>query len=307
MKKIVYIAVLVMGLLAEGRAQQLPQYTQYMLNDFPMNPAIAGRSDYWEAKSNNRYQWQGITDAPRTYILSMQGPFKNLKMGIGGTLFTDIVGPTRRTGFNLAYAYHLKINSEYKLSMGLNAGILQFAVDGSKIYPHDVGDPILSPNYQSALAPDLGAGLYFYSDKLYVSVAFAQIYQANLKFFTYQQSKNSNLAIHMYSLAGYKWWINEDFMLEPAVMIKMVDPVQYKIPVKAELGLRFSYQNKVWIGANYRTKDAVTAMVGYMFNNWLMFGYSYDYTTTNLRKYNSGTHEVMLGLRFSPPKKQEEK
>jgi len=303
-----YITTVVIAVSAgQLFAQQLPQYTQYMFNDFVMNPAIAGRSNYWEAKSNNRYQWVGITDAPRTYILSMQGPFKNLKMGIGGTLFTDIVGPTRRTGLNLAYAYHLKINDEYKLSMGLNAGILQYAVDGSKIYPHDMGDPILSPNYQSALAPDLGAGLYFYSDKLYVSLGFPQIYQANLKFFTYQTTKNSTLAIHFYGLAGYKWNINEDFMLEPAVMIKMVDPVQYKIPVKADLGLKFSYQNKIWIGANYRTKDAVTAMIGYMFNNWLMFGYSYDYTTTNLRGYNTGTHEVMLGLRFSPPKNKTEK
>src|ERR1700739_5094595 len=83
-------------------SQQLPQYTQYMFNDFVLNPAIAGRNDYWEAKSNNRYQWVGIPDAPRTYMLSMQGPFKSLKMGIGGTIYTDIVGPTRRTGINLA-------------------------------------------------------------------------------------------------------------------------------------------------------------------------------------------------------------
>lgn len=309
MKKIVtYLtALLVLVFISQGYAQQLPQYTQYMFNDFVMNPAIAGRNNYWEAKSNNRYQWVGITDAPRTYILSLQGPFKNLKMGIGGTIFTDIVGPTRRTGMNMAYAYHMKLNETYKLSLGINAGILQYSVDGSKIYPHDMGDPILSPNYQSALAPDLGAGLYFYSSKLYVSLGFPQIYQANLKFFTYQQTKNSTLAMHFYGLAGYKFNLGEDFILEPAVLVKMVDPVQYHIPLKADLGLKLSYQNKVWIGANYRTKDAVTAMIGYMFKSWLMFGYSYDYSTTHLRNYNSGTHEVMLGMRFMPPKKKEEK
>ena len=309
MKKIFGNSIIVLTVLAAGQsfAQQLPQYTQYMFNDFVMNPAIAGRADYWEAKSNNRYQWVGITDAPRTYILSLQGPFKNLKMGMGGTLFTDIVGPTRRTGLNLAYAYHIKLNSEYKLSFGLNAGILQYSVDGSKIYPHDVGDPILSPNYQSALAPDLGAGIYLYSKKLYVSLSFPQIYQANMKFFTYQTTKNSTLAIHFYGLAGYKINIGEDFVLEPAVLIKMTDPVQYNIPVKADAGLKFSYQNKIWIGANYRSNDAISAMLGYMYNNWLMLGYSYDYSTTHLRGYNSGTHEIMLGLRFTPPKKKEEK
>jgi type IX secretion system PorP/SprF family membrane protein len=308
MKKIFkHILVLMVAFAGKGYAQQLPQYSQYMFNDFVMNPAIAGRANYWEAKSNNRYQWQGITDAPRTYILSLQGPFKNLKMGIGGTIFTDIVGPTRRTGLNLAYAYHLKINSQYKLSLGINGGILQYAVDGSKITPHDAGDPVLSPNYQSALVPDIGAGAYFYSDKLYVSLGFPQVYTANLKFFNDQTTKNSTLAIHFYGLAGYKWNISQDFILEPAVLVKMVDPVQYAIPVKTDLGLKLSFQNKVWIGANYRTKDAVSALVGYMFNNWLMFGYSYDYSITHLRAYNSGTHEVMLGLRFSPPKKKAEK
>lgn len=304
-RNIALVSVLVCAL--QGVAQQLPQYTQYMLNDFVMNPAVAGRNNYWEAKSNNRYQWVGITDAPRTYMLSLQGPFKNLKMGMGGTLFTDIVGPTRRTGLNLAYAYHLKLNADYKLSFGINAGILQYAVDGSKIYPHDVGDPILSPNYQSALAPDIGAGVYFYSSKFYVSLGFPQIYTANLKFFTYQTTKNSTLAIHFYGLTGYKWQINNDFMLEPTALVKMVDPVQYHIPVKVDLGAKLTFQNKVWIGANYRTKDAVTALIGYMFNNWLMFGYSYDYSITHLRGYNSGTHEVMLGLRFMPPKKKEPK
>lgn len=306
MKRILHIAaLLVLVLVNKSNAQQLPQYTQYMFNDFVMNPAIAGRADYWEAKSNNRYQWMGITDAPRTYILSMQGPFRNLKMGIGGTIFTDIVGPTRRTGINMAYAYHIKLNETYKLSMGVNAGILQYAVDGSKIYPHDAGDPVLSPNYQSAIAPDLGAGLYFYSKKLYVSLGFPQLYQANLKFFEYQTTKNSTLAIHFYGLAGYKFNLGDDFILEPAVLVKMTDPVQYKIPVKVDGGLKLSYQDKIWIGANYRTKDAVTAMIGYMFKNWLMFGYSYDYSTTNLQKYNTGTHEVMLGVRFTPPKKKE--
>src|SRR6266550_1116049 len=122
-----HIKVVLLLFFATGAvAQQLPQYTQYMFNDFVMNPAIAGRNNFWEAKSNNRYQWQGITDAPRTYILSLQGPFKNLKMGIGGNIFTDIVGPTRRTGFNMAYAYHIKLNSTYKLSFGINAGVLQY-------------------------------------------------------------------------------------------------------------------------------------------------------------------------------------
>jgi len=281
-------------------AQQLPQYSQYMLNDFVLNPAIAGRSDYWEAKSNNRYQWVGIPDAPRTYMLSMQGPFKNLKMGIGGNIYTDIVGPTRRTGIDLSYAYHIKISKNYKLSLGISGGIVQYAVDGSKITTHDPGDPVLSANYQSTIVPDIGAGIYFYSKKLSVSLGFPQIYQANLKFFVDQATNQSKLAQHFYGLVSYKFSLGQDFILEPCVLVKYVAPV----PVQLDAGAKLTYKNAVWIGANYRTGDAVSALMGYMFKNWLMFGYSYDYSITPIRKYNSGTHEIMLGLRFLPPKKK---
>ena len=280
-------------------AQQLPQYSQYMMNDFVLNPAIAGRSDYWEAKSNNRYQWVGIPDAPRTYILSMQGPLKNLNMGLGGTIYTDIVGPTRRTGINLSYAYHIKINAKYKLSFGVSGGIVQYAVDGSQITTHDAGDPVLSANYQSVIVPDIGAGVYFYSKKLSVSLGFPQIYQAPLKFFADQGSSQSTLAQHFYGLITYKFDVGHDFILEPCVLIKYVAPT----PVQVDAGVKLTYQSKVWVGANYRSGDAVSALMGYMFKNWLMVGYSYDYSITAIRKYNSGTHEVMLGLRFMPPKK----
>jgi type IX secretion system PorP/SprF family membrane protein len=102
----------------------------------------------------------------------------------------------------------------------------------------------------------------------------------------------------MYGLVGYKFDLGEDFQLEPSVMVKYTTPA----PVKIDGGLRLSYQKKIWIGANYRTHDALTALVGCMYRNWLMFGYSYDYTTTNLRNYSTGTHEIMLGVRFSKPK-----
>jgi hypothetical protein len=31
----------------------------------------------------------------------------------------------------------------------------------------------------------------------------------------------------------------------------------------------------------------------------LTFGYAYDYATSNIRNYSSGTHELMLGIRFN--------
>lgn len=303
-KHYIYKAVLLLIVLLGPlfvRSQQLPQYTQYMMNDFVLNPAIAGKGkDYWDCRSNNRYQWQGITDAPRTYILSMHGPFKNRKMGIGGTLFTDIVGPTRRVGFSMSYAYHLKLNSKYQLNLGLSAGVLQYSVDGHKLTLHDNDDLILVTQYRSAITPDFGAGIYLHSDKLFVSVSVPQFYEAQVKLDGITHSTLSRIRPHLYTLAGYTFDVNEDFQLEPSVLVKYVSPA----PVKIDAGFRAIYQKKVWLGVTYRTNDAICAMLGYMHNNWLMIGYSYDYTITRLRNYTTGTHEITLGLRFTKPKEE---
>ncbi len=293
MKKLVILSGIILCFFGM-KSQQLPLYTQYMLNDFPMNPAIAGKDPFFAAMSDNRYQWIGITDAPRTYMLSCHGPTKNMKVGMGGYLFTDIVGPTRRIGFNYAYAYHVKLSDQLKLSLGLSAGILQHAVDGSKITLRDPADLVISNGYQSVLVPDFGTGFYLYTDKWYVGAAAPQIYPAELKFFDYTTKSQSRLATHMYASAGYRFDIGEDIDIEPSVLFKYVKPV----PLQFDGGLRVVYKEAVWIGATFRTMDAWAAFVGYTYQKNITIGYSYDFTTTNIKNYSTGTHELLLAIRF---------
>ncbi len=294
MKRILYTLLLSLPFLS-AEAQQLPQFSQYRLNDFVYNPAVAGVNPYYEAKSNNRYQWIGITDAPRTYILSVNGPHRSRKIGFGGCLFTDIVGPTRRTGVYFTYAYHLKLNEEIKLSLGLNAGLLQFMVDASKITLHDPVDGVIGNQLQTDLMPDFGAGFYLYSNKFYVGASVPQIVQSKIKFSDYTYTSLSKLATHYYVTAGYKFEINDDFDVEPSAVMKYVSPA----PVQFDLGARVIYQDKVWLGGALRTKDAISAILGYVYQENLTFGYSYDFTTTNLKNYSTGTHEIMIGIKFN--------
>ncbi|MBK7183330.1 MAG: type IX secretion system membrane protein PorP/SprF [Bacteroidetes bacterium] len=295
MKKIILYIIVVLS-FTKLSAQQLPHYSNYMINDYPMNPAISGSNPYFEGKSNNRYQWIGITDAPRTYILSVNGPTKSLKMGLGGLLFTDIVGPTRRTGLYLSYAYHLKLNDKIKLSMGLSGGVLQFVVDGSKITLRDPSDVVLTNNLQSVILPDFGAGVYVYSTdkKWYVGASVPQILQNKIKFYDNSTSSLSKLATHFYATAGYKFNLNDDFKIEPSTCIKYVKPA----PLQFDIGLRAIYKDKLWIGGAFRYLDAVSAMVGYTMQENITFAYSYDFTTTAIKKYSTGTHEIMIGIKF---------
>lgn len=278
-----------------GRAQQLPQYTQYMLNEMAINPAVAGKDEFADVRSNNRYQWIGITDAPRTYMLTLHAPFKKRNMGLGTQIYTDIVGPTRRVGLSLAYAYHIKVAEKVKVSLGLSAGIQQWGIDGHKLILHDQGDDNLLVQYQTKVVPDFGAGIYVHhSNKWYFGISAPQIYESPIKLYVDGDNKGT-LARHFLVNGAYKFDLGEDFKIEPSAMVKYVTPA----PVKFDAGLRVIYQEQIWLGGAYRHNDAFTALIGFMYKNYLMIGYSYDFTTTNLKKYSTGTHELMLGLRFS--------
>lgn len=293
MKRIVYIWFFSLFVLL-GVAQQLPQYTQYMLNEMAINPAVAGKDEFADVRSNNRYQWVGITDAPRTYMLTLHGPIKAKNMGIGMNLFTDIVGPTRRTGLTASYAYHLKLKEDMFLSMGLSAGVLQWGIDGSKLILHDEGDANLLVNYQNTYVPDFGAGLYFHKkNRFYFGFSVPQLYQAPIAL--YSSNTKSKLVSHFNLNGAYKFDIDDDFKIEPSFLVKYAVPA----PPKMDVGLRVIYKEQIWLGGAYRHNDAFTALIGYMYKNYLMIGYSFDYTTTNVRKYTTGTHEIMLGLHFS--------
>jgi type IX secretion system PorP/SprF family membrane protein len=293
MKNSLYITVIVL-LVQFLKAQQLPQYTQYMLNDLAINPAVAGKDNFADVRSNNRYQWVGMTDAPRTYMLTLHSPLKNRHMGLGTHIYTDIVGPTRRIGISLAYAYRIKIAEKTRLSFALSAGIQQWGIDGHKLILHDAGDDNLLTQYQTKTVPDFGAGLYVHNEKWYVGFSAPQLYQSPIKLYKDGDDKGT-LVRHFILNAAYKIDISDDFKVEPSFLVKYATPA----PIEIDFGTRVIYQEQMWLGIGYRHKDAITGLIGFMYKNYLMIGYSYDFTTSNLKKYSSGTHELMLGLRFS--------
>ncbi len=293
MKKFTYTILFVL-VATVFVAQQLPQYTQYMLNEMAINPAVAGKDDYADVRSNNRYQWVGVTDAPRTYMLTVHAPFKKRNMGLGTHIYTDIVGPTRRVGISLAYAYHIKVAEKTHVSLGISAGIQQWGIDGHKLILHDGGDENLLTQYQTKVVPDFGAGVYVHNDKFYFGISAPQLYESPI--FLYNTSSGKGTLVRHYLVNGaYKFNINDDFKIEPSFLVKYASPA----PVKIDGGLRVIYKEQVWLGGGYRYHDAFTALLGFMYKNYLMIGYSYDFTTTNIKKYSTGTHEIMLGLRFS--------
>lgn len=293
MKKIfVIIGIISFGAIS---AQQVPLYTQYMLNDFVFNPAITGTDDYYQAKSDNRYQWVGITDAPRSYILSVYGPHRTKDMGFGGYVFNDVTGPTSRTGAYGSYAYNIRIKEDLRLSLGLSMGLLQFKIDGSKVILHDEGDPSFGHNMYIDYLPDANLGTYLYASNYYFGMAASQLLNNKVGFSDLEALGLNKLKSHFMIHGGYLYAIGSNIDIEPSLMIKYVAPA----PVQFDFGLRAAWQKRVWAGFSYRTKDAASILLGYNHEELLFFGYSYDFTLTNIKKYSSGTHELMIGARFN--------
>ncbi len=289
-----YLPFLCIGIsIGAVQAQQLPQLSQYNSQDYLYDPAVAGSRPWFEIRSAHRNQWVGIQDAPRTFVLSATTPLGS-HMGLGGYIFTDNVGPSRRTGMQLSYAYHLKINDDIKLGMGLSFGMVQFLIDGSKIRFHDPDEPLMDDQLRGSLMPDATFGLYLYHERWWIGATAPQLLRNRVWFYDENDHSLSTLAAHYYAMGGYRLPIGNDLKLEPSFLLKYVDPVPPKIDLTATL----RYRDMVWIGATYRTEDAISLMVGYWMKKTFQFGYSYDMTTTNLRNYTSGTHEVMLAVTF---------
>lgn len=299
MRQLLQTLGLVIATVMMAHAQQIPQYSQYMMNNYVLNPANTGMNDYWEVKSNNRLNWIGITDAPRTFILSAHGPFRKYNMGMGVSIFSDVTGPTSRTGAHLSYAYHLKLTEKLRLGMGLSIGILQFRIDGTKVDLYQQGDPAFPNAVMSAYTADATFGINLQHKNFVVGFSAPQLIGNQLEFDNGQGDGSSALSRHFLLMGAYTFRI-KNFGIMPNVLLKYVHPV----PPQFDAGLRLDYKDQFWIGAVYRHDDAVSFMGGLMYREFLMIGYSYDMSMSNLRNYSDGSHEVMVGVRFRPWKKK---
>lgn len=314
MKRIAYFlvtAVTVFMITERGYAQQDPQLSQYMWNPYTLNPAVAGTLGSYQVRINSRFQWAGINDAPQTYQLAAYGPSVAKRMGWGGQLYSDMAGPVGTTGFMLSYAYNIQISEAFSLSGGLSLGGLQYKVDGSKLDAGDLvmhpelkdlwdRDPSLLKSTMSAFAPDGSVGVYLYRSDLHFGVAAHHLFGSKLSLNDQSVGLNK-LKQHIYATGGYILNINRDFALEPTLLIKFMNgaPLVPEINCKATYNMEVRRkESQLWGGLSFRYGDALAVMFGTVFEKRYLIGYSFDWSFTQLGRYSSGTHEVMIGIMF---------
>ena len=277
-------------------AQQDPQFTQYMFDRLSINPAVAGGTGNICATALLRQQWSGFDGAPKTGLLNLQGPISKINSGVGLSVYYDKLGFERSTIVRLHYAYHLKLGAQSTLSAGLYVGMTGRSLSGGKWIAIDdpAQDNAIPVMGKSANGFDMGAGLYYKSPKLWLGISSTQLPETDLSAVSIKNKR------HYYVQAGYDWAIggNTKYTLQPSILLKS-DATSTQLDV----GALFLYDNMIWLGVGYRTEDAIAPIIGYQYKfpkgeSMLRIGYSYDVTTSELKNYSSGSHEIMLSYCF---------
>lgn len=270
-------------------AQQDPQFSQYMYNRLFTNPGYAGSNDGICANLIGRTQWTGFDGAPKTAVLAIDATVTKIHGGVGLVVMQDKIGFQSTLAARLAYAYRMNVGSG-KLGIGVDIGILNQSMNGEFVAIQS-GDPSIPTGKSSDLIPDLGAGVYYNTDKLYFGISASHLMGGKLELDN-MNSEPLNVARHYYATAGYDYVINPNFTLRPSVFIKS-DAASTQL----DINLNLLIKEMIWVGASYRIDDAVVAHAGAQFGGF-KFGYAYDFTTSKLGGYSNGTHELFLGYCF---------
>ncbi|WP_162054415.1 PorP/SprF family type IX secretion system membrane protein [Pontibacter pamirensis] len=306
MKKQLLFILVFMALAMQGMAQQRPQYSQYMLNNFLLNPAITGIEDYADIRVSNRRQWVGIDGAPTTYYVTAHTPLNKgasgnryhralAHHGVGVSMHTDKTGPLRRTGVNFSYAYHLPITTSINVSAGAAAGLIRNSINSAELQFTNPNDPLIGGGDINNNVFDLNLGLWVYSRNFSVGVSGAQLLE-NSGSFQPEGSQNPALELqrHYFLTGSYRFEPLERIDVIPSVMVKLADPS----PLSVDASVRVLYDERFWVGASYRHNDALVGMLGVYISPLLDVSYSYDATTSSLNRVSAGTHEVVIGFKL---------
>ena len=300
MKKNIYISILLLISMLINKtniAQQLPINTNYVLNNYAFNPAVAGSKPHTVVNINYRNQWVGFQDAPKTYMVGLYSAIgKQKKVAIGALVNSDNAGLLSRTSGYLTFGYHIKLNKSYKLGLAVSAGMVQYRIKLYDAKVADTGDDLLTGNILSNNVFDSNGGLYLYSDKLFFGLS---TYQYIGNKITWKDSQ-SNLSQHMYATLGYTFKLSNKISLQPSTLFKFNKPT----PIQPEFSMRMIYKNIFWIGGSYRNNESASALFGVTIKDKLTIGYSYDMILSKIKSYTTGSHEIMLSYQFIKPKKK---
>ncbi len=274
-----------------------PVYSQYLQNGMVINPAYAGSRGALSGFLSYRMQWMGISDAPVFQSISFNAPMKNDRVGLGILGQFMQYGVTRSRSIYASYSYNIKLG-EGKLAFGIKGGVDMSNTDYSKVSLTDPADQVFLEANNSYILPNIGAGVYYYSDILFAGVSVPQ-------FLSYQRTGTN-------TVEAYHSFHNYDFIFTAGGLITFSDFLKFKPSmlvnysfneakklIQLDMNGNFIMGDLLWVGGSWRTTEkVVVGILQLQLTNQLMLGFSYDYPLGNMSSYSKGSSEFILRYEF---------
>ncbi len=299
-------------------AQQEYQFANTAFNPFLLNPAAGGLTDVAQFDAIVRTQWLGYEGAPRTFLVSGVsqlnfGPsnsrnefnrrneplFKSPKISVGnskhivgGKIWSDAIGPFSKTSLQLSYAYHMPLSRTLNVGAGLGIGYSHFRLDASKVILFQADDPsynqFLGNTSQQSIF-DAQAGLVLYGKNVFLGLSTTQAFKNQVRLSNVALESNFNR--HYFIVAKYRIDPNDVVAIEPMVVFKFA---QFS-PMSVDFGARFTMNQNIWFGLQYRTNNALVFQCGGNIIKNLFLNYSYEQSVGRIATAGNGSHEIGIG------------
>lgn len=293
-KNIVFFFILISGF---AYSQEHLSDNQYLVNKFSISPAYAGTEESFESYMTYRKNWIGYKDAPESEFISINGPIQ--KSGIGAYIVNNRAGIFRNNLVSLSYAYHVKINENQKIHMGLSAGYLYSSIDFSSIANKDIIDPVIGDyRFSEGSAFDAAFGLAYQFRQLHVGITLPRLLESKINN-QYVTDKT------IYTLSrSYRFHVTNSFSLDNDVKLEpfLILSKTSSSSVFFEVAAMCKYKNRLWAGVNYKKSNAIGLFVGLVYNRFVM-NFSYEGGFSGPISKTPGTYEVTLGIIIGKSKK----
>lgn len=291
LKHVIFFIPMVLGISSYG--QQDAQYTQYMYNTVSVNPGYAGSRGHISMAALHRSQWIGLEGAPVSQTFNIHSPIGYRGLGLGLSIVNDKIGPTSETNFDVDFSYTIWTSTEGRLSFGLKASANLLDIRFSELNQFTT-DPTLQQDIDNRLTPNIGAGVYYHTNKYYVGVSVPRILETS--HFQETTLSTAREQMNFYMIAGYVWDLNSFLKFKPTLLTKVIQGA----PLQLDLSANFMLNEKFILGAAYRWDAAFSGMAGFNISKKFLVGIAYDKETTELGSaaFNDGSFEVIFRYDF---------
>lgn len=296
MKRYIFL-FLCLGAVTFSSAQQLMTASLFDQHGNLHNPATAGAGKHGSIGASYRKMWDGIAGGPQTTIVFGSGYLGGSKLGIGGYVYNDVTGPTKRMGVQAAVAYHIPLANDATFSLGLEGRFQQFSIDKVKLQESLGNDPVLGAQ-DSRFKGDAGFGVAYNGKKLQVGASVSQLIQSKLDFYSGNLTRTEEARLYRHFYLHGKYVINADgsTKLIPNILFIYLP----NAPTEFQGGVRVEHKDIFWWGVALRARQSWMLSAGVKVQKKFTIGYCFDIFSTPLSVYDKGSngHEILLKYDF---------